>query len=164
MCIVSGAAGFFVKHVQTGMCIIVTSKLQDNANWGNLTFVKLSNNCLDPAARSRFLDNSAMFNLKRKGCFEATRRGFQWGHHIRMLFLLLASKPSDNCRNDHAITQTTWGGLSVYHESKAWCTVPETDSQLVTNIGIDHYIGLTNCDNAEEKHFNFGKLFSFVCS
>ena len=46
------------------MCINDTSVLETDASWGNLTFVELSNNCLDPAAQSRFLDNSAMFNLK----------------------------------------------------------------------------------------------------
>ena len=64
LCFVSGAVCFFVKHVQIGMCINDTSVLETDASWGNLTFVELSNNCLDPAAQSRFLDNSAMFNLK----------------------------------------------------------------------------------------------------
>ena len=63
LCFVSGAACFFVKHVQTGMCINDTSVIQEYESWGSLTFVELSNNCLDPAAQSRFLDNSAMFNL-----------------------------------------------------------------------------------------------------
>ena len=163
----SGAACFFVKHVQTGLCIHVTSVLQTNETWGSLTFVELSNNCLDPAAQFRFLDNSAMFNLDRKGCFEGTVRS-DFGYYLPMLYLLLTPDPSDNCRDkDHAITQTPWGGLSVFYFTgkQTWCAVPKTYQQLATNQGIDPYIALTtNCNDAEDKRFNFGKLFLFVCS
>ena len=63
----SGAAGFFVKHVQTGMCINDTSKIQSKGHaWGTLYFVELSHNCLDPAAQFRFRDNGAMLNLKKR--------------------------------------------------------------------------------------------------
>ena len=164
---VSGAACFFVKHVQSGMCIHVTSVLQVDAPWGSLTFVELSNNCLDPAAQSRFLDNSAMFNLKRKSCFEgASRSGI--GYSLPMLYMLVATDPSANCHDrDHAITQTSWGGLSVYEvpNKGTRCAVPGKDDRLATNPGIDTYIRLTkNCYDAEDKRFHFGKLFLFVCS
>ena len=102
LCFVSGAACFFVKHVQTGMCINDTRILQTDQSWGNLSYVELSNNCLDPAAQFRFLDNSAMFNLKRKGCFEGTARRVS-ASLLPMLYLLLATNPSGNCRQDHAI-------------------------------------------------------------
>jgi hypothetical protein len=155
-----------VKHVQTGMCIHVTSVLQTNETWGNLTFVELSNNCLDPAAQSRFLDNSAMFNLKRKSCFEGAARDHT-GYLLPMLYFLVATDPSANCRDrDHAITQTSWGGLSVYYlpGKRTRCAVPKTDVRLA-NQGIDTYIALTtDCYDAENKRFNFGKLFLFVCS
>ena len=168
LCFVSGAACFFVKHVQTGMCINDTRILQADRAWGNLSFVELSNNCLDPAAQFRFLDNSAMFNLKRKGCFDATARGGGTGYHLPMLYLLVATDPSLNCRDkDQAITQTFWGGLSVYYirDKRTRCAVPKTYGPIATNRGIDPYIGLTtNCTDAEEKRFNFGKLFLFVCS
>jgi hypothetical protein len=166
LCFVSGAACFFVKHVQTGMCINETEVVQETQAWGILYFVELSNNCLDPAAQSRFLDNNAMLNLKRKSCFEGQARGGT-GYRIPMLYFLLATDPSANGRDrDHAISQTSWGGLSVYHLSykKTWCAVPTTNVRLA-NQGIDPYIGLTaNCNDAEDKRFNFGKLFLFVCS
>ena len=156
-----------MKHVQSGMCIHVTSVLQTNETWGSLTFVELSNNCLDPAAQSRFLDNSAMFNLERKSCFEGTNRGGT-GYRIPMLYLLIATNTSANCRDtDHAITQTSWGGLSVYYipDKQTRCAVPKTYNQLATNQGIDPYIELTtDCNDAEDKRFNFGKLFLFVRS
>ena len=148
LCFVSGAACFFVKHVQTGMCIYATSKIQVDAIWGKLFAVELSNNCLDPAAQFRFLDNSAMFNLERKSCFEGKSS---------VLYFLLAIDPAGNCRDrDHAIAQTSWGGLSVYEvdSGQTPCAVPTTNT----------YIGLTTCSDAEDKRFNFGKLFLFVCS
>ena len=163
----SGAASFFVKHLQTGMCINDTRVLQSNESWGNLSFVELSNNCLDPAAQSRFVDNSAMFNLKRKGCFEGTKRSGT-GYKLPMLYMLLHTIPSYNCRDkEHAITQTSWGGLSVYYipDGRTRCAVPKRDVQLATNPGIDPYIELTtNCNDTEDKRFNFGKLLLFVCS
>ena len=141
-CFVSSAACFFVKHVQTGMCIHVTNVLQTNEHWGNLTFVELSNNCLDPAAQFQFLDNSAMLNLKRKVCFEGTSRD-GYGYYISMLYLLVATDPSVNCRDsDHAISQTPWGGLYVYFLTgkQTRCAVPKTDDRLATKQGIDTYI------------------------
>ena len=155
-----------MKHVQTGMCINDTRILQTDEPWGNLSYVELSNNCLDPAAQFRFLDNSAMFNLKRKGCFEGTARS-DFGYYLPMLYMLVATDPSANCRDrDHAITQTPWGGLYVYFLSgkQTRCAVPTTNVRLA-NQGIDPYIGLTtDCSDAKDKRFNFGKLFLFVCS
>ena len=156
-----------MKHVHTGMCIHDTRIIQAAGAWGNLSFVELSNNCLDPAAQFRFLDNSAMFNLKRKGCLEGTARGAS-GYWLPALYLLLTTNPLYNCRDrDHAITQTTWGGLSVYftRNKQTRCAVPSKDDRIATNQGIDIYIALTtNCNDAENKRFNFGKLFLFVCS
>ena len=156
-----------MKHVQTGMCIHDTRILQVDESWGNLSYVELSNNCLDPAAQFRFLDNSAMFNLKRKGCFEGARRG-GIGYWLPMLYLTVTTNPLYNCRDrDNAITQTPWGGLSVYYlpNKQTRCAVLRKDNRLATNQGIDPYIALTtNCNDAENKRFNFGKLFLFVCS
>jgi hypothetical protein len=158
-----GAACFFVKHVQTGMCIYETEVVQKTYPWGTLYFVELSNNCLDPAAQSRFLDNSAMFNLKRKSCFEGTNRDGT-GYVLSMLYMLVATDPSNNCRDrEHAITQTSWGGLSVCHlpykkTCPAWCAVLGKDNRLAKQ-GIDPYIKLTkNCNDAKDKRFNFGKF------
>ena len=157
-----------MKHVQSGLCINDTRILQAYGTWGNFSFVALSNNCLDPAAQFRFLDNSAMFNLKRKGCFEGASRG-GIGYSLPMLYLVVATDTSLNCRDkDHAITQTPWGGLSVYYftgKRQTRCAVPKTYQQLARNQGIDPYIALTtDCNDAEDKRFNFGKLFLFVCS
>jgi hypothetical protein len=149
------------------MCINDTRIIQTDQSWGNLTYVELSNNCLDPAAQFRFLDNSAMLNLERKACFEGTSRA-GYGYHLPMLYLLLATDPSANCRDqDHAITQTSWGGLSVYYipDKGTRCVVPKTHEGFSRHKGIDPYIGLTtDCSDAEDKRFNFGKLFLFVCS
>jgi hypothetical protein len=154
-----GAACFFVKHVQTGMCIRDTGIVQAGGpSWGNLTLVELSNNCLDPVAQFRFLDNSAMFNSERKGCFEGTARG-GIGYSLSMLYMLFATNPIFNCRNNQAITQTSWGGLSVFEiPSGNWhCAISGKDGRLATNQGT--YIGLTaNCDDAEDKRFNFGEF------
>ena len=48
-----GTTGFFVKHVKTGMCINDTSAITGNFISGNMSYVGLSNNCLDPAAQFR---------------------------------------------------------------------------------------------------------------
>jgi hypothetical protein len=157
----SGAACFFVKHVQTGMCINVTGLIQTpSETWGTLSFVGLSNNCLDPTVQFRFLDNSAMLNLKRNSCFEATSRGGN-GFLIPMLYFLLATNPASNCRDkEHAITQTSWGGLSIFYypDKGTRCAVPTTDIRIKTQR-IDPYIGVTiDCTDAEDKRFNFGKF------
>ena len=156
------AACFFVKHVQTGMCIIDTRILQANRKWGNMSFVELSNNCLDPAAQFRFRDNGAMLNLKRPGCLFPTYKAGS-GHSLDMFYLYVNSKGLDTeaCaervdrKTDPAINQTSWGGLSVKYKSKTQCAVPKTDSRLK----IDTYIGLTtSCSDAGNKSFNFGKF------
>jgi hypothetical protein len=156
-----GAVCFFVKHVQTKMCINDTRILQAGGTWGNLSFVELSNNCLDPAAQFRFLDNSAMLNLERRGCFEGTARGGT-GHLLPALYLLVATNPIYNCRDEsQTITQTSWGGLYAYYlpTRGTLCVVPGKDDRLATNQGIDPYIALTtDCTDAENKRFNFGKF------
>jgi hypothetical protein len=144
------------------MCINETRIIQTpSETWGTLSFVELSNNCLDPAAQSRFLVNSAMLNLERKSCFEGTARG-DTGYSIPMLYMLVATNPSSNCRDrEHAITQTSWGGLSVFylHTQLKRCAVPGKDDRLAANPGIDPYIRLTkDCNDAENKRFNFGKF------
>ena len=157
-----------MKHVQTGMCIIDTRKIHSNDYWGNVSFVGLSNDCLDPAAQFRFRDNGAMLNLKRPGCLFPTYKSQDGGYSIHMFYLYVNSKGLDTeaCaervdRNtDPAITQTSWGGLSVKYQSKMQCAVNNTDSRLQ----IDTYIGLTSCNDVEDKRFNFGKfLYSRAC-
>ena len=82
-----------------------------------------------------------MFSLKRKGCFEGTARRVS-ASLLPMLYLLLATNPSGNCRQDHAINQTSWGGLSVYYipDKGTRCAVPGKDDRLATNQGIDPYM------------------------
>jgi hypothetical protein len=142
------------------MCIHDTGINPNNVGFGSLSFVGLSNNCLDPAVQFRFLDNSAMINLKRKGCFEGTARAGN-SYYIPMLYMLIATDHSANCRDtDHAINQTSWGGLSVYYipEKTPRCAVPKTDVRIKIQ-GIDPFIGLTdNCNDAVDKRFNFGKF------
>ena len=168
-----GVGGFFVKHVKTGMCINDTSIIQSGigSSWGNLSYVERSNNCLDPAAQFRFRDNGAMLNLKRQGCLNARYKAGS-GYWLDMFYIYVdavsldraacAQKPDQNIYR--AITQTSWGGLSVYYKGQRksryapWCVVPKTHRDLSTNQGIDPYIGLTaNCNDTEDKRFNFGK-------
>ena len=172
---VLGVGGFFVKHVKTGMCINDTSKIQSGigSSWGTVSFVELTNNCLDPAAQFRFRDNGAMLNLKRQGCLSAHYKGGS-GYQRDMFYIYVdavsldrsacAQKPDQGIYR--AITQISWGGLSVFYTdrglSQARCAVPNTYQPLATNQGIDPYIELTdNCNDAEDKHFNFGKSLSF---
>ena len=151
-----------MKHVQTGMCIIDTKIIQSSGSWGNVSFIELSRDCLDPAAQFRFRDNGAMLNLKRPGCLFATSK-YGSGYFLDMFYLYVNSGGLDTeaCRErvdkptDPAITQTSWGGLSVKYQSKTQCAVPNTYSKLA----IDTYIGLTtSCGDAEDKRFNFGKF------
>ena len=170
----SGASGFFVKHVQTGLCINDTSILQSQgSDWGNLSFLELSNDCLDPAAQFRFRDNGAMLNLKRQGCLAGLyKRGS--GYFLDMFYLYVgavsldisacAQKPDKNIYR--AITQTTWGGLSVRYrrtnnnQFQTRCAVNGHYKQLAENQGINPYLKLTSCTDASNKRFHFGKFLS----
>ena len=170
---VSGASGFFVKHVQTGMCINDTSILQSQGdNWGKLSFVELSNNCLDPAAQFRFRDNGAMLNLKRQGCLAGFFKAGK-GFYLNMFYLYVdalsldryacAQKPKQNIYR--AITQTTWGGLAVYYRRnggssyQTGCAGNGHYKQLAESQGIDPYLKLTTpCTDTPEKRFHFGKF------
>ena len=156
------------------MCINDTSKIQSGigSSWGTMSFVELSNNCLDPAAQFRFRDNGAMLNLKRQGCLFASYKSGS-GYYRDMFYIYVdavsldrsacAQKPDEKIYR--AITQTSWGGLSVYYKDyrkttfETRCAVPKTYQPLATNQGIDPYIGLTdNCNDVEDKRFNFGKF------
>ena len=167
------ASGFFVKHVQTGMCINDTSLLQSQGpTWGRLFFLELSNDCLDPTAQFRFRDNGAMLNLKKQGCISAHFKKDS-GYRLDMFYLYVdavsldrsacAQKPDQNIYR--AINQTTWGGLSVYYVGdgkttfQTWCAVNGHYKQLAEKQGIDPYVKLTTpCTDAPDKRFHFGKL------
>ena len=158
------------------MCINDTRIVQSRGSWGNVSFVELSGNCLDPAAQFRFRDNGAMLNLKRPGCLFPTYKSGGGGHSLDTFYLYVHSKGLDTeaCaqrvdRNtDPAITQTSWGGLSLrYTRNKlnnleAMCVVPKKDQRIANNPGIDPYIGFTrDCNDAEDKRFNFGKFLRY---
>ena len=164
-----------MKHVKTGKCINDTRIIHSRGSWGNVSLVELSYNCLDPAAQFRFRDNSAMLNLKRPGCLFATHKTANPGYSIDMFYLYVNSKGlnTEACREhvarktDPAIAQTAWGGLSLRYTRdrsrtlETMCILPKTDQRLVNNPGIDPYIGWTrDCNDAEDKRFNFGKLLS----
>ena len=149
------------------MCIDDTRKIQGkNESWGNVSYVELSNDCLDPAAQFRFLDNGAMLNLERPGCFHPLNRAGS-GYGLNMFFIYVSSGGLDDVacsgnvdKSTHpAITQTSWGGLSVKYKASIQCAVKKTHKDLANNQGIDTYIGFaTNCNDAEDKRFNFGKF------
>ena len=151
---VPDTTGFFVKHVQTGMCINDTSIIEIKGSWGNTSYLELSNNCLDPAAQFRFVDTSAMLNLKRRGCLHPRP-----GNNPKWLALWVASvseiELGHSCNDDLAITQTSWGGLST---KPSRCAEPKTD-QRFAHKGINSYIGLNqDCNDNQNRRFNFGKI------
>ena len=161
--IFSDAAGFFVKHIQTGMCIIDTNIIPAKGGWGIISFVELANNSLDPAAQFRFRDNGAMLNLNRAGCLHAHNK--YSGYQLDMFYLFVHERILDGSVCPDAIKQTSWGGLSVYYKGRGkksfeyWCAIPKTYEPLAASHGIDPYIGLTtNCTDTEDKRFNFGKF------
>ena len=174
---VLGASGFFVKHVQTGLCINDTSIIQSKGSWGNLSFMELSNNCLDPAAQFRFRDNGAMLNLKRQGCLWAGFKSTNFGYCLDMFYLYVDAVSLDRsaCAQNpgkkiyRAITQTTWGGLSVHYKGyrkssfQTWCAVNGHHKELAENQGIDPYVKLTtSCTDAPDKRFNFGRFLYYL--
>ena len=146
---VPDTTGFFVKHVRTGMCINDTSIIRSRGTWGNLSYLELSNNCLDPAAQFRFDDTSAMLNLKRPGCLHPHPN-----RNPDSLALWVASfseiEKGNFCNDRFAITQTSWGGLST----KLRCAESRTD-QRFAHLGINSYIGLNrDCnDNQNRRAF-----------
>ena len=152
---VPDTTGFFVKHVQTGMCINDTSIIYSKGSWGNMSFLQLSNNCLDPAAQFRFVDTSAMLNLKRPGCLFPLP-----GNNPYWLALWVASfseiKLGRSCNDGLAINQTSWGGILSTKYSR--CAERKTD-QRFAGQGISSYIGLNqDCNDNQNRRFNFGKI------
>ena len=158
-----------MKHVQTGMCINDTSKQQATTeSWGYLTFLELSDNCLNPAAQFQFRDNSAMLSLKTQSCLSPHHRGGS-GHNLDMFYIYVPSNVGvdQSCTNDatsRAITQTAWGGLSTSYRGngkssyETYCAVRGHYQSLATHQGIDPYVKLTTpCADAPDKRFNFGK-------
>ena len=147
------------------MCINETRIIHSKASWGNVSYVELSNNCLDPAAQFRFRDNGAMLNLKVNGCLTALYK-YIAGHIFDIFLIYIDGIHIDTsaCSQTRSITQTSWGGLSIqyraYHHitTQTWCAVSKSDSRIKAQ-GADPYIGLTtNCNDAINKRFSFGKF------
>ena len=161
-----------MKHVKTGKCIDDSGIVQSRGDWGHLTFLEFSDNCLNKTAQFRFRDNSALLNLEADGCFAAFVKAGNPGHRrLPFMFYIYvdaiskdrsacAQKPKKNIYR--AITQTPDGALSVYTKPyehwrfETWCAEPESRSD-VPSRGIDLYLGLKKpCDGAEDNRFNFG--------
>ena len=145
-CRVSGAASFFVKHVKTGKCVYDTAQKQSSSSsWGSVSYLKLTNNCLDPAAQFRIRDNGAMLNLKRQGCL-AIHKKYKLPE---MFYVYVPAAPQDieksACADHKAIKQTSWGGLTGLHFSVTKCADPKV--YIETN---------TSCRDSENKRFIFG--------
>ena len=148
--------------------MIDTNIIVAEGSWGNMSYVKLFNDCLDPAAQFRFVNTSAMLNLKRPGCLHPLN-----ARHLDMFLLWAASvrewELGNSCNQNLAITQTSWGGLSVQYRKyrdrnfQTWCADLKKSQRLDENYGIKQFIGLTtDCNDTQNKHFNFGKfLVSF---
>ena len=150
------------------MCINDTSIIIAKGSWGNTSYLELSNNCLDPAAQFRFVNTSAMLNLKRPGCIHPLYTIIK-KKHFDFLPLWVASvseiEKGNSCNQKLAINQTSWGGLSVQHKTKGdrnfqtWCAVPKKNPPLPEISGINPYFGLVqDCNDAKNKSFNFGKF------
>ena len=157
-----------MKHVETRKCIYDTSTISfgEGSSWGTLSFVELSNNCLDPAAQFRFRDNGAMLNLKRQGCLAALHKSGS-GHGLDMFYIYVSDNLereacAQDSKNKRAINQTPWGGLTLHFKRAKTdpfvikCAVPKTIQPLANHIQLTD-----NCDDAEDKRFNFGKSLSF---
>ena len=145
-----------MKNVQTDMCINDTSTIITKGEWGNTSYLEFSNNCLDPAAQFRFVDTSAMLNLKRHGCLHPLYTKIN-KKRFDLLPLWVASvseiENGNSCHKKYAITQNSWGSLDVQHRmkdnTKTWCAVHKTNQPL----------SLTqDCDDNQNTRFNFGKF------
>ena len=161
------------------MCVNDPSKLHaQGSSWGKLYFLELSNNCLDSNAQFRFRDNGAMLNLKRHGCLAAYYKAGS-GYYLDMFYLYVgavsldisacAQKPDQMKPIYRAITQTTWGGLSVFYKGNGkssfqnWCAVNGHHEPLAENPGIDPYVKLTTpCTDAPDKRFHFGEFLHYL--
>ena len=161
------------------MCIIDTSIIQSSGSaWGTITFLEFSDSCLDPAAQFSFRDNGALLNLKRQGCLAGYYKIVS-GYLLDMFYLYVdaisldisacAQRPDRHIYR--AITQTTWGGLSVYYKGRykssfqSWCASIGHYKPLAENQGIDPYVQLTtSCTDAPEKRFRFGKFLLYTYS
>ena len=79
-----------------------------------MPYLEISNNCLDPAAQFRFVDTGATLNLKRPGCIYPV-----YHKNLDLLLLWVVSvseiEKGNFCNQELAITQTSWGGLSVQY-------------------------------------------------
>jgi hypothetical protein len=165
------------------MCINDTRIIQsNNPTWGNVSFVELSNDCLDPTAQFRFRDNGAMLNLERQGCVAAFTKYLRRIDEIEdfaldMFFIYVDAVSLDRsaCAQRpekeiyRALTQTSEGALSVnfsrynvslkeYEPCDIWCAVPKRHNRFTEYYGIDLFVGLTRpCDDASDKRFHFGK-------
>ena len=157
------------------MCINDTGIVRwGGSSWGNVSFMELSNNCLDPASQFRFNRNGIMLNLKRQGSPSGLYIQTYSGYYLNMLYLYVDARPEKEIYRP--INMTSWGGLSMFYQGynrdgspkpsiETWCAIHRRDKGLAHNYSIDDYVGLTtNCSDTENKRFNFGKFFFYNIS
>ena len=170
----------FTSRYTKAPCINNTGQIQSSGSWGSLYFLELSDDsCLDPSAQFRFRENGAMLNLQRQGCLAALNRNGS-GYDLDMFYLYVDSVSLDTnaCAQNanrsiyRAISQTSWGALSVYYKGKSrssfetWHARKSSKNyQLRNTYGIDQYIQLwTICPSYyhSDTRFIFGEFQFYV--
>ncbi|XP_046858712.1 uncharacterized protein LOC124452171 [Xenia sp. Carnegie-2017] len=131
--------GFFIKNVQSGMC--VTSFVSGTIYKMRISLV-FTMDCFDRRVNLKFLQSGSILELYTNTCL------VRHGNGVRLV--LPYRNFIEECRAINAITQTTWGGLFYSRYNK--CIV-------ATGSHFNYFdVGLANCKKEENQRFNFGKL------
>ncbi|XP_046858346.1 uncharacterized protein LOC124451782 [Xenia sp. Carnegie-2017] len=102
--------GFFIKHVQSGLCVYDYSGRSLKFSW----------DCFDMRAQFKFLQSGSILKLDSKSCISWTG----------VISELLLSNWYEGCGAIYAITQTYWGGLFFSRDKK--CIAEHTVLKLVS--------------------------------
>ncbi|XP_046840249.1 uncharacterized protein LOC124434397 [Xenia sp. Carnegie-2017] len=126
-------SGFFIKHVQSGMCV-------DDALafFSGIAPLHFTRNFFQVTNSFKFLPSGSILNLNRATCLVGRGNG--------NLLRLSDGNFNGECGAINAITQTFWGGLFYSRYNK--CIVR-------SEVYFD--VGLADCKNEENQRFNFGK-------
>ena len=96
----SDTNGFFIKHVQSGLCYYEFLRFYFKRSWS----------CFDARANLKFLQSGSIMEVYSKRCL------VRQGNEFR--FKLPNGNFNGSCGAINAITQTFWGGLLFSHYNK----------------------------------------------
>ena len=146
-CLILESENLFLRHTKSGKCIRTGKLVYNNPRHAKPYFVVMTNNCLNPRAQFRYVDNELLHNIEKGGTLVSPLPSNKLFNSSLAVYHGV-SKDSLNYQksDDHRLKQTDAGSLFFHTMVTPVCAAPETK-----------FIKRSETCDREGQDFTFGK-------